>query len=214
MPNPVADGVGPFCLSTDLLVKLMSETVRSPFNARCASCEPGRGSRRGFTFIEVMVATAFALTSMLAFSSMMLSAHALRRGNEETQIAGNALRAIMEQVQSTSASSVAAPNGWGQATVQAFQPGGIPGDVFPVRGLVPMPGFLTVATVQVITDETLTDQQLGVSVGMPRDLDGDGLATNVDVTATATLLPVVVTLQWSGPKGARVVSQGFYVSSF
>ena len=54
----------------------------------------------------------------------------------------------------------------------------------------------------VITDETATDADVGMALGMPRDLDGDGNADNTDVALSALVLPVVIEAVW-GPAGKR-----------
>lgn len=52
---------------------------------------------------------------------------------------------------------------------------------------------------------TLLESTTDADHGMPRDLNGDGDATD-DVTATYKLLPVTITLNWSGIMGARTVT--------
>jgi hypothetical protein len=56
--------------------------------------------------------------------------------------------------------------------------------------------------VRVVLDETLTDAELGMALGMPRDLDGDGLQETTDVSATAQLLPIVVEVAYRPARGA------------
>jgi hypothetical protein len=102
------------------------------------------------------------------------------------------------------------PLGWGLsvengvAAVATFQ----------VEGLNPVPGQATVGTVRLVTDETATDTALGVELGMPRDLDGDGLATNVAVTTTARLLPVVFEVRWGSPWGEQRIMQGMWILGY
>jgi hypothetical protein len=85
--------------------------------------------------------------------------------------------------------------------VGVWGPGGTSGNTFSVEGLDPDGGGVA-GLITIITDETMTDDDVGVSIGMPRDLDGDGLATSVNVAQTAVALPVIVEASW-GPAGAR-----------
>ena len=67
---------------------------------------------------------------------------------------------------------------------------------------------------RIVTDETLTDAQLGVDIGMPRDLNGDGDAADADVVGTARLHPVIVSVTWRGPNGTQTLRQPFYVIGY
>ena len=55
--------------------------------------------------------------------------------------------------------------------------------------------------VHVVVDETLGDRELGTQLGLPRDLDGDGSVSSVDVRERAQLLPVVLVARWAGVLG-------------
>lgn len=171
-------------------------------------------SRGAFTLIEVVVAMAVFLAGMATLTLLAVQTSNLRRSTEERRVARNALGAIVQQARAISLFSQADAGGWAQAVIGAYQPGGNPGTDAAVKGLDPVDGAAAVAVVQVITDETLSDEQLGVILGMPRDLDGDGLATSGDVSATALLLPVVVTLQWTGASGENSIVQGLYIQSY
>ena len=83
-----------------------------------------------------------------------------------------------------------------------------------VPGLEPWVGENAVITVEVVTDETASDIDLGVRLGMPRDLDRDGIADNGDVRDTGRMLPVVVRARWLGASGPRQIEQGFFVLGY
>ena len=65
-----------------------------------------------------------------------------------------------------------------------------------------------------LSSNPLDDETLGINLGLPRDLDGDGDATHSDVRETAGLLPVVIRLSWSGVAGESSLEHAFYVSNF
>ena len=83
-----------------------------------------------------------------------------------------------------------------------------------MTGLSTADGQAAVGSVQVVTDEALTDAQLGFELGMPRDLDGDGQADNGDVTTGARILPVIVRTRWKGVSGEVFMAHPFYVIGY
>ena len=90
----------------------------------------------------------------------------------------------------------------------------MPGDTFDVQGLAPIAGSESVGTIQLITDETATDLGLGYEVGMPRDLNGDGDATDTDVSSDARLLPVLLEVRWRGQSGVITLRHAFYILGY
>ncbi len=164
--------------------------------------------------IEAVVVMSILLMGLLAMTSTSVTVHALRESDRERRLANSALDSIIEDVKGIANAQVGTDPTWSQNFVNAYAVGGNPGPQFPVNGLEPRAGEAAVVTVTVTTDETLTDQELGVDLGMPRDLDNDGAVDNANVTATATILPVIVRVRWSGSSGNRELVQGFYVLGF
>ncbi len=93
-------------------------------------------------------------------------------------------------------------------------PGGGLSDTFNIQGLTAREGQPSVGTIQVITDETRTDADLGFELGMPRDLDGDGAIDNADVRMTARVLPIAVRARWTGVSGDVEIVHPFYVIGY
>ena len=167
--------------------------------------------RHGFSIVEVVVATAVLAIGMLALTSTTWRVHALTASNEDRRLAQNDLRAITEQIMSLSEAALEDPDTWAGTATAAFAPGGTPGNTFDIPGLERVPGKPAVGTIRLVTDETVTDAQLGLTLGMPRDLDGDGVASNTNVGATARLLPVILDLSWASGTGSRRARHGFYL---
>jgi hypothetical protein len=69
-------------------------------------------------------------------------------------------------------------------------------------------------SIQIVLDETESDADLGLELGLPRDLNGDGDADDADVEGTARILPVLLTLRWRGENGQVVMRHGFYVMGY
>ena len=165
----------------------------------------------GFSLVEVVIAMTVLMIGLLALTSTSVVAHSLEKADDSRQIAGQALRGCVERAHAVSIQALADDTGWSQAVVSAFEAGNLPGPEFAVAGLSPWEGESSVGTIQVITDETLSDDNLGVSLGMPRDLNGDGLVSDFDVFATGILLPVIARVRWDAGEGQREISQAFYV---
>lgn len=170
-----------------------------------------RGPTSGFTLIEVLVTASVLLIGLLAMTSTSVVVNSLRRSASDQQRAQGALQAIVEDLHAVAREADDDPSNWTNEILAVYGIGGTPGASFPVDGLEPLNGLADVATVNVVTDETVTDAVLGAAVGMPRDLDGDGNAASTDVSSTASLLPVLVTLQWRGSAGPQRLSQVVYL---
>jgi hypothetical protein len=170
--------------------------------------------------VEVGLAITVLVVAVMAMSASTFRMHTLRRQNRERTIAQNSVRTIIEQIQAISHDvAVNSPDSWGLDLVNALSPGGELGATFQVRELDAIQGQATVGTIQVFTDETLRDVDIGFDLGLPRDLNGDGAADNNNILATAAvdrprLLPVVVTVTWRGINGQGQVDHPFYVIGY
>jgi hypothetical protein len=165
--------------------------------------------------VEVGLAITILVVAIMAMSASTYRLHSLRRTNRERVLAQNALRSVAEQIQATAQRlALDDPESWSVDLIAELSPGGALGNTFVARELDPQDGEAAVGTIQVIVDETATDAALGLDLGLPRDLDGDGLADDADVTATARILPVVLRLRWSGSRGDNQIVHPFYVIGY
>jgi Tfp pilus assembly protein PilV len=178
--------------------------------------ESDAGSHResGLSLLEVLLAVGVLLIGFLALAQTVVTTHALRRNSDERGLMLSAFRVIGEAVHSVADEARTRREGWAQAVLAAVRDGERLGPTFSVRGLSPWPGGAEVGTLTVVTDETATDSDLGVRLGMPRDLDGDGAITKTDVTASASMLPVVMSIKYQGITGAADARRGFFVTRF
>jgi type II secretory pathway pseudopilin PulG len=172
------------------------------------------GTRGGFTLLEVAVATLVLLVAVGGLSSAVVSARQLARANEETAIADAAARATAESLQdrlvdvafrdifaSFNADPGDDPGG----------PGTAPGKDFAVRGLSVRPddpdGFVGEIRFPAVDlgagDLALREDFDDPSLGMPRDLNGDGDQDGADHSDDYVILPVTVRLEWKGVSGNR-----------
>jgi hypothetical protein len=164
--------------------------------------------------LEVTLAMTVLLVGLLAATASTLRMHAHRRVNRERMLAENGVRAVVERLHSVSMRAADDPAGWSTVVETAVAAGGEVGTAFDVRELTPREGADAVGTIELVDDETATDAALGVQLGMPRDLDGDGAATSDDVGGRALLLPVIVRARWTGSAGNGEIRHVAYLSRF
>lgn len=171
-------------------------------------------ARGGFTIVELTLAMTILLVALLSISASTLRSHSLRRHNRELVLAQNAIRATAELIHSTAWQAAGESDSWAQTVIGEFSPGGAFGPDIAVHGLGPANEGVEVGWITFVTDETATDADLGVELGMPRDLDGDGKVDNTDVSGSAVLLPVILTLEWRGIGGFTRATHPFYVLGY
>lgn len=170
-----------------------------------------RSRRSGLTLVEITIGCVVLVTGMLGFAQAMISLEKSQQHTRDVGRATQAARQVMEAIQA-------------QAFAEAFRsfngtpdddPGGVgtaPGKNFNVPGLSARANdpdgfvgevvFPTPANQPGVLRESTTDTKLG----MPRDLNGDGLInTLADYSTTYTILPVRVRVQWTGASGAGAV---------
>ncbi len=174
-----------------------------------------RGARSGgFTLIELAIATSILMIGIVGVISATSQMHSLRKSNRERVIAQNGLRSMAERVHASSHGFTDDLGTWSRDLLLVWGPGGSMGNTFVVPGLdSPAPGSPH-GTLEFVLDETATDDDLGAELGMPRDLNGDGDATDTDVQGEARLLPVIMTLRWRGENGQSVMRHAFYLMGY
>jgi len=142
---------------------------------------------RGISIVEVMITLTLLGGTLVTVASSVSRSGAAKTATEQRALAVEVALSKADEIRATPIDLVFAT--WG--------PGGTEGDTFSDPSL---DQGAPAGSVQVIVDETATDADLGTNFGLPRDLDGDGLALTTDVSTTALVLPVVVQVRW-GPAG-------------
>jgi len=161
----------------------------------------------GLTLIEIAVGIAILITGVLGFVETMIR---LERAHERTREVGRATEAARRIVQSIQAEAF--PEAFrrynGDPTDDPGGPGTAPGKNFAVPGLSARPGdpdglpgeilFPTPPGQPGVLRESVVDAR----IGMPRDLNGDGVISAVgNYSTTYIVLPVRVVVDWTGPAG-------------
>ena len=137
----------------------------------------------GFTLLEVAMASVILVISSTAMVAGLMSSSVAEQGSTRRLTAIEAVLSMADEIRATPMASVAT----------AF------------NGTFSIPGLddeNEAGRVYVITDETVTDADLPLAVGMPRDLDGDGEASSTNVSTSAVVLLVIIEASW-GPEGRR-----------
>jgi hypothetical protein len=152
-----------------------------------------RHSERGLSLFEVLLGAILLTVATGAMVTGLVLSRAVDRDGNRRHAAMEAVLSVADEIRSTPIDSVEAAFGAGSPSGGAFAIPAIDDEDDVPSGRV-----------IVITDETLTDEDVGMQLGMPRDLDGDDLTETTDVSTTALLLPVIVEARW-GPPGRREV---------
>jgi hypothetical protein len=153
----------------------------------------------------VVIASSLMVVGVAALSGSILSGTKLTSSKQETALAHNAVRGLLEQMQGEDISDVYArynadpaddPGGPGSAPGPNFQVRGLNAQVADADGFVGLVQFpeLDLGGGNVALREDLADAALG----MPRDLNGDGVQDAEDHSDDYIILPVRITLQWRG----------------
>ncbi len=176
--------------------------------------EKRTSKRAGFTVVEMALATVTLMVGVMSVSAATLRMHQLSRQNREKALAFNAVHGVAERINSASAIAATDPSTWVQTLIDAYGANGTVGNEFDVLGLTPVDGANSVGRIELITDETLTDAELGTVMGMPRDLNGDGDATDTDVSGDATVLPVLLTADWRNKGVDAFIKHPLYIMGY
>ncbi|MEM7310380.1 MAG: prepilin-type N-terminal cleavage/methylation domain-containing protein [Planctomycetota bacterium] len=175
----------------------------------------GRGRCGGFTMIELAIAMSILMIGLVSAASATMRMHHLRKQNRERIVAQNAARSIAERIHAQSYRFSESPATWSEELLDVFSPGGTFGDTFDASILnSPSEDQELPGQIIFVTDERLTDADLGIELGMPRDLNGDGDANDADVTNDARLLPVVIRITWRGQAGIQQLTHGFFTMGY
>lgn len=164
-----------------------------------------RRRERGVSLVETAMALAVVAVAAMTALSVLIASLELDATNRETKAAFDAARIRLETVRaepfdrvvrSFNADPADDPDGAGTAAGAAFAVPTLPalatGTTTHGEVLLPVDGGGRIR-------EDLTVPELG----LPRDLNGDGVVDSADHTADAIVLPVAVRVRWSGATGDR-----------
>jgi type II secretory pathway pseudopilin PulG len=168
-----------------------------------------RSGAAGFTLIEVMIAGLVLTVAAVGMSGAILSSMALQRGEIETALARQAARRVVEEMRGTPFADV-----YRAYNADAGDDAGLAlpaqGAGFDVFGLTPQAGDpdgrcgrVMFPTLVVGASEDLVEDIDEPALGMPLDLNRDGVLDLLDHADDYVVLPVRVRVEWRGLVGAQ-----------
>ncbi|MBK7643861.1 MAG: prepilin-type N-terminal cleavage/methylation domain-containing protein [Planctomycetes bacterium] len=170
------------------------------------SQKTARRSRSGFTLIEVIASATILVIGCLGLSAAITSSGRLSELTRERMLAHEAARAQMEQLENAdfggsfalyNSSKADDPSGPGTAPGPNFAVVGLNTQRDDADGFVGEVVFPTLGGLGQQLSENLFDSH----IGMPRDLNGDGVVGAGAMTGAYVVLPVRVIVRWRGPAG-------------
>jgi type II secretory pathway pseudopilin PulG len=162
---------------------------------------PQRRARSAFSMAELMVVLAVMTVAMGLFTQTMAATGHMDPVAEETAIAAEAARSKLEELRGLSFREIFTRYNASGADDPAG-PNTAPGPFFAVPGLLPPPGAAAVGVIvfpaigSELREDIVNDQ-----LGMPRDLNNDGLVDAQDHAQDCILLPLKVRLEWASKCG-------------
>jgi len=147
----------------------------------------------GIALVEILVSLTLLAVGMLSLIATLVQNSRLQRATHEKHLAVVGAESILEDMRRADYGDL----------ISTYGSGGTPGCDFDITGLNPRSSDADghVGHLSFILDETATDP-IAARFGLPRDLNGDGDATDVSVAASYRLLPVRIRIEWDGVSGA------------
>jgi hypothetical protein len=164
-----------------------------------------RTASAGFTMVEVAVASFLVLVALAGLSSAVVSSLRLGSSNDELARAESAARQMVERLEDAPFAQIFAsfnedadddPGGAGTVSGAAFAVAGLDPRANDADGMCGRILFPTDA------GGALREDVFRPSLGMPRDLNGDGAEDDQDHSDDYLVLPVSVLVEWTGISGA------------
>jgi hypothetical protein len=161
----------------------------------------------GFSLVDLCVALVILAVAVSSLVGATFSALRLDRVNESRAAASQALRSVVEDMKALELTLV----------YPAFNtsPDDDPDPDYDYRSKLdlstklPHGMFVATPVAEILLPENpqgqLREDLDEPLLGMPRDLDGDGLIDAEDHSADYELLPVLLKLQWESPTGLQTV---------
>lgn len=160
-------------------------------------------NRRAFTLVEVTIVVAILSVAVGLFAQTMLASAQMDPVSEETRLAAEGARVKLEDMRALPFDELFRSFNDDPAD-DPGGPGTAPGAWFAVEGLKAPPGAAGVGHVVFPSSGGALDERLvDDALGMPHDLNGDGVIDGNDHSADAIILPVRIQLEWASKSGRQ-----------
>jgi len=178
-----------------------------------------RHHRAAFSMLEVVIAIVVLLVAALGVSKAILSSGRAEQMTRESDRATQAARRVLESIQAEPfAEAFRRYN-----SIPGDDPGGAgtaPGSNFTVAGLTAadndadgFPGQVIFPSVTAAPG-ALREDAVDLALGVPRDLDGNGVIDAADHANDYLLLPVRVVVRWRSAAGPGVAELRTLIANY
>jgi len=157
------------------------------------------------SLLEILIALAVSVIALGGFVRSLASSQEASEHDRQLGLASEAGRQAMERLKGAAFDAV-----YSMYNADASDDGGgaVPGPAFDVDGLDPLPddadgavGRVAFPEMLVGGDWMLREDTVDPRIGMPRDLNADGVIDAVDHSDDYRLLPVLVRVEWMSGSG-------------
>ena len=170
----------------------------------------GSTGRSGHSVLEVLIAFVMLCAGLLGFGRAIGSSMSASSASHEATRAREAAREMLESIGTVEFSEIFAryndepaddPDGPGTAAGPDFAVDGLDLSVDDNDGFAGEVILPSLDAAPRVLREDLNDARLG----LPRDLNGDGLIDNLDHADDYLLLPITVRIEWRGSTGSSQI---------
>ncbi len=162
-------------------------------------------TRRGFSIVEMVVVFAIVTVAISMFARTLASSKKLDPMSTETAVAASAARSMIEKMKNHAFEDIFELYN----SSPTDDPGGAgtgPGAEFDVPGLMPIaPGAKCGKIIFPGDKTTLREDVEDAMLGLPRDLNADGVIDGLDHSDDCLILPIRIRVEWvmHGSKGTQ-----------
>lgn len=157
--------------------------------------------RGGFTILELSIVMSVLLFTLIAMAQSLAASMKLTGVNRETALATDGVRDVVESIQGVEEFSTVFALYNANPADDPGLAGSAPGSGFAVEGLEAVAGDLDGLVGEIVLPTLgaqLREDLADPALGMPRDLNGDGLVDMLDHAGDYRILPVLLRLRWKG----------------
>ena len=162
--------------------------------------------RGGFTLVELLIVVTVLAVALLSMSQSLVASMRLSGVNRETALATDGVRATIELLEGAQNFSQVFALYDGNPANDPGVAGTAPGAAFDVHGLSAVDGDPDGRVGEIVfpvVGNELRENLVDASLGMPRDLNGDGVIDAANHAGDYKLLPVLLRLRWKVGGSAR-----------
>jgi len=162
--------------------------------------------RAGFTILELLVSVTVFTIGIGAVSSTLVASSSLSKSTRETSLALECAQSAMESTRGEEFSEAFAR--FNSTTIDDPVAGTSPGSLFGIDALSVRDGDADGAIGAISfpgNGVQLREDTVDAELGMPRDLNGDGVIDALDHSGDYVVLPVRIRVEWTGQTGNRAL---------